>query len=197
MIRRSFLVIMSAAMACVLAQGTRVQANSVNGTIALADNNVPTATGGNILTATVFSIGDSGTPILTTGASTGDFTAVAAGQAVGFTSFNATVGNSFVLGLPTGPLGEFMSSSISETVGNKSVTFNMTGTFTPGTDLASFTAGPASFTLTFNQNGGPGTAISDSMTLSSVPEPASIALLGIGMVGLFACRRLAKKNADA
>jgi hypothetical protein len=78
------------------------------------------------------------------------------------------------------------------------------GTFTPGTELVTnsggtLTANDAQLTLAFTQTGGPGNAISVSLTLvsppdvASVPEPATMTIAGLGIgicaVGSYIRRR--------
>ncbi len=196
---RLFFAGLALVVACVLSQGTSVQAGSVLGTAALADIGTPTISPTNsILTATTLNVGS----LVTTTAETGDFlTYVAPGQAVGTGTIVVGMPTSFMLSAPA-TLGSFSSNSIAETIGVNSVTFNIGGTFTPGADfLGLFTPGPAVVTISFTQTGGPGTAISDSSSLSSslssIPEPTSMALLGIGISGLIAFRRFFKRNSVA
>jgi hypothetical protein len=54
---------------------------------------------------------------------------------------------------------------------------------------AVFAATPGELILSFTQAGGPGNVISVSGTLSAVPEPGSIALLGLGAVGVAVAAR--------
>ena len=64
--------------------------------------------------------------------------------------------------------------------------FYILGTYTGG-PVGSAEA-PASFTVSFTQDGGPGTALSASGTLTipptAVPQQASVLMLGMGMVGV-------------
>ncbi len=61
--------------------------------------------------------------------------------------------------------------------------------------LADSTSGPVTGSASFNP---PGSSLTDfSLKITTVPEPASIALLGIGMTGFLAFRRLFKKTSVA
>jgi hypothetical protein len=66
------------------------------------------------------------------------------------------------------------------------------GEFVPGAGLSAFTAGPASFDVSFTETfgttstsySGSGTFASPPATPPSIPEPATIALFGAGLIGL-------------
>jgi hypothetical protein len=96
-------------------------------------------------------------------------------------------------GTSSSPLGSFSASGDNVLFdlpapgapsGSLSFTVMTTG-FYEGTSVASFTGIPAGFHLNFVP------------TTGSVPEPTSIVLLGIGVVGFFTYRRLFKRPATA
>lgn len=81
------------------------------------------------------------------------------------------------------------------TVMNRSVSLFALGTFTP--TFGGFDSGPASITGSFTQTGGPDAAVSFSFTFVSppststdvLPAPASLALFGLGLVGIGLAKR--------
>jgi hypothetical protein len=94
-------------------------------------------------------------------------------------------------GTSSSPLGSFSASgddvlftlpSPGASSGSLSFTVMTTG-FYEGTSVTSFTGIPGQFHLNF--------------TPTTVPEPTSMALLGIGMAGFFTYRRLFKRPATA
>ncbi|MDO9713091.1 PEP-CTERM sorting domain-containing protein [Paracraurococcus lichenis] len=72
------------------------------------------------------------------------------------------------------------------------------GTFTLANPLGASTIGPANLTFTFTETSGTGAAISGTyvMTPSSIPEPMSLAVFGLGLAGLGAVARSKASGAD-
>ena len=153
-----------------------------------------------LLGATTFTIGS----MATNGVTTDDFN--------GIPSSSPFSGGTFTLNTMTGfnfssaTYGTFTQTAapILTSVGTSngvltSEAFYIMGTYQGGAVGA--LAEPASFTVSFTQNGGPGNSISASGTLNippfgTVPEPASFALLLIGTLGTGALSLLRRRHAS-
>ena len=162
------------------------------GSLGFADIGSPSVVGGDIDTGTQFTIGN----LVSTAAGTNDFAGLST-QTFGNISFDVNVANSF--SISTAAFGTFTSTSFQvSSSGPGFENIYILGNYTGGT-YAIADGGPASFTLSFTQNPKATGAISDSGTFaippaappSSVPEPSTFTLLGLGGLGLtaFALRR--------
>jgi hypothetical protein len=160
--------------------------------------------------STVTSLSWTGTSAQSNGV--GDLSIIVAGNSTGGagTLTLASLG-SFTYHLTGGTTatdyGTFTAQTAGSFVDNQTAQFldvYLLGTFTPtttaGAPLAGFTAGPASLRFAFTLSG-PNGSLSGSATLASppaqsppfVPEPASLALIGIGLVSVTAFRSLRKR----
>lgn len=91
--------------------------------------------------------------------------------------------------------GMFTATSESITFqGGGFANLSFSGTFVPGTDFpSSITSNVATFQITFVQSG-PSITDAASITAGAVPEPSSMALLGIGITSFLAFRRRFSKS---
>jgi len=165
---------------------TTSQADSV-GSLGFSDIGPPyVRPTNNINTATQFTIGS----LVTTTASSGIFAGLPT-QILGSQTFDIT--NPASLSFGNSVLGQFQSTSITE-ISNSAgqVAFSIIGNFTGGSFTGATTPNPApaDFTISFTQTPAGTGSISDSATMSipatlaAVPEPASVMLVGLGLVSV-------------
>jgi hypothetical protein len=184
------------ALVAPLCTGTSAKAAFLTGTIGLTADTITSSPGGNVTTDTIFTFA-TGTPPSpsvpgtqsTTANPTGSFAGLPAGTIVQSTSLDLTAAGGTASPYLTLTLGadSFTATTLLSTtvVGNNTRIVELSGEIAgPG-----FTTTPADFALTFSQVGGTGTAIGYGGTLSAVPEPASVGLLSVGVLGLLGVAR--------
>jgi len=168
------------------------QAAFATGTQGMADNGSPSINSTELSTATVFTFG---TPFVTTTSETGDFKTVAGNSGLTLTTSVLNLAAPTAFRVSNTAFGTFTSTSIVQLFssilpGAEVRAFYVLGSFTGGTNFGAGSAStPASFTVSFTQSTTGGvSSFSDSSTLSippaSVPEPTSVAMLGLGLAGV-------------
>ena len=186
-------------VALLVVSGTTAQAAFATGTQGLADNGSPTTDTGNLSTATTFTFG---APVKTTSSESGDFLSTPGNVGLTLATSVLSLASPTTFSVGNAALGMFTGSTITQLFssilpGAEVRAFYVLGSFTSGTNFGTpSSTTPASLTISFTQSTINGvSSFSDSSTLSippsAVPEPASIAMLGLGLVGSigFAARR--------
>jgi hypothetical protein len=206
-VRRGFTMMVSVALASALFQGANLPAASILGTqkyAEAANTSIGVSPGTNVATASSIS----GITFVVNGG-TADYSSIPSGTQIGtsFTLTSTSLGTAFAFSAAN--YGTFMGTLTSENVftgtGASFANFTFTGTFTP-TDMptglfpAGLTGNSATLGLTFVQSDVTDAAsITETASLTTpaiVPEPSSIALLGIGISGFIAFRRRFNKKSS-
>jgi len=179
MIKKQVLPVLFVLIFLVSASGV-MQANAISGSLPFVM--IGTAESGtNLFTST----SESATNSLTSGLGTGDFFAIPQGTFFGpviVLDASVSTGGGFSITNPT--YGTFTANGGS--ILTQTPTFlniELTGTFVPvpGAFPSHPGPGPVVAHVSFNQTGG---SVSGSFTLASVPEPGTLASVGIGILGI-------------
>lgn len=173
------------------------KAGSVIGTETFVLDNVKIDTAA-LKLATTFSVSN----ITTASPSSGDFNLVPSGLLVD-SGPESLVPSPTLFSFGNPVFGYFTATSTiddSTNLTGKSRSIEFLGTFTAGTGWAMYGKSgisAADLVISFTQVAGPGTPVSGSftMTTSAIPEPTSVAMLGLGLSGIISLRRFRRKTA--